>query len=348
MLRSGTSHRVPTYALYGEHQPWVFDWLHCESIAERSRLHDWEIKPHRHELFIQILIMQRGSGEALHGEHLEALQAPCVVFVPPLISHGFRFSPDVDGAVITVLAPHFNAMVASQPQLAARFSDWRCRRFDERAGVRSAATLPGAVAGQPGLSPRDAPQGVLAEGSSFIAIDSALRSVIDEFSGNAPWRHEAIDASLKTAVVMLGRAMPPISGEGGSDSPPRLAHLQRFRHLLDASFRSERAIGFYAERLGMTPTHLNRLCRQALGRSALGAINARLVIEAERDLAYTALSVKAIALSLGFADAGYFTRFFARQTGRSPSEFRRAAHEQLAAHRPRSGTGEVDTVLPPA
>jgi AraC family transcriptional activator of pobA len=308
MLRSALPLGVPTYALYGEHQPWVFDWLHCESIAQRSRLHDWEIKPHRHELFIQILIMRRGSGQALHGDRRQALQAPCVVFVPPLISHGFRFSPDVDGAVITVLAPHFDAMVAGQPLLAARFSDWRCERFGPQDGV--------------------------GRGGAFAAIDVALQTVIDEFGGNAPWRHEAIDAALKTAVVSIGRAMPPLTEEGDAGAPLRLAHLQRFRHLLDASFRHERAIGFYAERLGMTPTHLNRLCRQSLGRSALGAINARLVTEAERDLAYTALSVKAIALSLGFADAGYFTRFFARQTGRSPSEFRRAAHEHLAAHRP--------------
>jgi AraC family transcriptional activator of pobA len=332
MLRSGPPLRVPTYALYGEHQPWVFDWLHCESIEERSRLHDWEIKPHRHELFIQILIMRRGSGEAVHGDHSQRLQAPCVVFVPPLISHGFRFSPDVDGAVITVLAPHFDAMVAGQPQLAARFSDWRCERFGPDDVVGSGSAVVEAAAERHILSMSGRRWQTAGGAAAFVAIDSALRCVIDEFAGNAAWRREAIDASLKTAVVLLGRAMPPIAAD--SDAPLRLAHVQRFRHLLDASFRSERTIGFYAGRLGMTPTHLNRLCRQALGRSALGAINARLVIEAERDLAYTALSVKAIALSLGFADAGYFTRFFARQTGRSPSEFRRAAHEHLSAHRP--------------
>ncbi|MDB5999727.1 MAG: helix-turn-helix protein, partial [Rhizobacter sp.] len=72
------------------------------------------------------------------------------------------------------------------------------------------------------------------------------------------------------------------------------------------------------------------VCRQAAGESALGLIHRRLITQAERELAYSALSVKAVALSLGFADAGYFTRFFIRRTGRSPTEFREAARDRLA------------------
>ena len=57
---------VPTYALYGEaDRPLLQDSLHCESIALRSRVHDWEIRPHRHDLFAQVLHIRHGSGEAI-------------------------------------------------------------------------------------------------------------------------------------------------------------------------------------------------------------------------------------------------------------------------------------------
>ena len=46
------------------------------------------------------------------------------------------------------------------------------------------------------------------------------------------------------------------------------------------------------------------------------------MLEALRDLAYTALAIKQIADGLGFTDAGYFTRFFQRQTGHTPSAWR--------------------------
>ena len=72
-----------------------------------------------------------------------------------------------------------------------------------------------------------------------------------------------------------------------------------------------------------------RVCREVLDTSALGALHARLVLEAKRDLAYTILSVKEIALTLGFADAAYFTRFFTKETGLAPGAFRQAARRQL-------------------
>ncbi|HBD39019.1 MAG TPA: AraC family transcriptional regulator, partial [Cupriavidus sp.] len=54
---------VPTYSLYGVNssEP-LLDQLHFESIASRSQLYAWEIKPHRHERFLQFLYIHRGSG----------------------------------------------------------------------------------------------------------------------------------------------------------------------------------------------------------------------------------------------------------------------------------------------
>ena len=59
-----------------------------------------------------------------------------------------------------------------------------------------------------------------------------------------------------------------------------------------------------------------------LGHSALGVLHTRLLLEAQRDLAYTSMSIKQVSLGLGFSDAGYFTRFFQRLTGHTPSDWR--------------------------
>jgi AraC family transcriptional activator of pobA len=102
-------------------------------------------------------------------------------------------------------------------------------------------------------------------------------------------------------------------------------HVQRFRALVDRHYRQQPALSVLAAELGITPTQLNRVCHQVLGHSALGVLHGRLVLEAQRDLAYTTLSVKQIGLGLGFADAGYFSRFFLRQTGHTPSAWRALA-----------------------
>ena len=82
--------------------------------------------------------------------------------------------------------------------------------------------------------------------------------------------------------------------------------------------------------MGLTAGQLSRICREVLGISALDVINARLVHEAQRELVYTASSVKLLASELGFDDDAYFSRFFKRHTGLSPSEFRAQALAQFA------------------
>ena len=78
----------------------------------------------------------------------------------------------------------------------------------------------------------------------------------------------------------------------------------------------------YARELGVAAGHLSRTMRLATGAPASHTIEARLVREARRLLAFTALPVSQVAYELGFADPAYFTRVFSRATDVSPRLFR--------------------------
>ena len=108
------------------------------------------------------------------------------------------------------------------------------------------------------------------------------------------------------------------AGQGGR----ALAQVQQLQELVEQRFRTQPSVADLAACIGITPTQLNRVCRKVLGHSALAVLHARLGLEAQRELAYTTLSVKQVALGLGFADAGYFTRFFQRVTGYTPGAWR--------------------------
>ncbi|WP_254874785.1 helix-turn-helix domain-containing protein [Pseudomonas aeruginosa] len=71
------------------------------------------------------------------------------------------------------------------------------------------------------------------------------------------------------------------------------------------------------------PAHLNSVARRLSGQTALGIVHQRLLLEAKRDLVYTAMTVNEIADRLGFSEPAYFTRFFKRLSGVSPSVFRK-------------------------
>ncbi|MGC3555689.1 helix-turn-helix domain-containing protein, partial [Pseudomonas aeruginosa] len=66
----------------------------------------------------------------------------------------------------------------------------------------------------------------------------------------------------------------------------------------------------YARRLGISPAHLNGVARRHSGQTALGIVHQRLLLEAKRDLVYSAMTVNEIADRLGFSEPAYFTRFF--------------------------------------
>jgi AraC family transcriptional activator of pobA len=101
--------------------------------------------------------------------------------------------------------------------------------------------------------------------------------------------------------------------------------IEKFRALIDQQFRQQKSLQHYADQLGMTAGQLSRLCRQSLDMSGLDLINARVLHEAQRDLIYTHLPIKQLAANLGFDDDAYFSRFFRKHTGITPTDFRNKA-----------------------
>src|SRR5947209_3722561 len=94
---------LPLFHLYGDPpDDQAFDFIHIETIASRSTIHDWTIRAHRHRNLFQILLIERGGGEMTFEAASMAFEAPCAILVPATIAHGFRFRPTVtDGWVIT-------------------------------------------------------------------------------------------------------------------------------------------------------------------------------------------------------------------------------------------------------
>ena len=97
---------------------------------------------------------------------------------------------------------------------------------------------------------------------------------------------------------------------------------EAYTALVERDFRRTDGVQHYAALLGVTPTHLSRVCRKVAGRPALDILVDRRHFEAKRLLSDTKMQISQIAQNCGFASAAYFTRAFRARTGQSPSEFR--------------------------
>ncbi len=160
-----------------------------------------------------------------------------------------------------------------------------------------------------------------------VASQTEMALLLDalqrESDSTRPGAARAAAAHLALVGVWLERQVAAAAADTPRpDAARRLA--ARFTALVEQEFRSGKGVGAYAEGLGVTATHLTRVCRAASGRPASDLLQERVVFEARRLLAETALPVAEISRSLGFTSPAYFTRAFQRRTGQTPSAFRRS------------------------
>lgn len=290
---------VPVFKLYGETRHWPTpDLLHCESIPERSRLHDWHIRPHRHADLVHVLHIAEGRVELELEGTQHALHGPLVIVVPAMTIHGFRFSQDIEGHIVTLAQP-----------LAEQLG----QRLEEQASVL-----------------RHADYHLLEQPRQASRLATLVAQIDAEYRQPAPGRDRMLDALIQALTVALARLATP---HGLTDTAPGphqrergYEHLASFQALIEARYRQQPSVERFAEQLGMSSAHLNALCRRLADRSALQLLHERLLLEAKRQLTYTNMTISQVADSLGFSEPAYFTRFFKRNTGLSPRDFRLRQH----------------------
>lgn len=131
----------------------------------------------------------------------------------------------------------------------------------------------------------------------------------------------------RLASVFVGMVAEAALETAGTEAPEcRRAQdiALAFRHLLSRDVARFRRPSYYASQLHLSTSYLNEAVRGATGLSVSRCIRSELVLQAKRLLAYSDLRVGEVAERLGVEDYAYFSRLFVRETGLSPSAFRRS------------------------
>ncbi|MBQ4500106.1 MAG: AraC family transcriptional regulator [Alistipes sp.] len=99
--------------------------------------------------------------------------------------------------------------------------------------------------------------------------------------------------------------------------------VERFLELVHEHYRTERMIGFYADRIYVTPKYLSKVVKEHTGRSAGEWIESHVILDARAMLQSSDMTIQQIAASLNFPNQSFFGKYFKRATGLSPKEYRR-------------------------
>ena len=92
--------------------------------------------------------------------------------------------------------------------------------------------------------------------------------------------------------------------------------------LIDSHYMESRSVQFYAEKLNISPRHLNTITKQRMGISISEMVTRRVLAQAKRMLLYSDDTVTQIAWALNFSDKSYFHRLFKSKVNLTPEEFR--------------------------
>ncbi len=129
-------------------------------------------------------------------------------------------------------------------------------------------------------------------------------------------------AQLQALLLRLQLASEQL--QGGSTGASSLAmHFRKFRQATEQRLHEWHQLSTYAKALGLSEKTLSRATQEVAGLSAKAYLSKRIALEAKRMLAYTNWPIAQVADKLGFHEATNFIKFFRREAGCAPGEFRK-------------------------
>lgn len=133
-----------------------------------------------------------------------------------------------------------------------------------------------------------------------------------------------IIASILYQIMQFVSTRTPQPIEEERPRTRRANYVQEFMRLVHTHYRQERSIGFYADKLFISPKYLSLIIKEMTGRSAAEWIDECVILEAKNLLRYSGKNIQQVAYELNFTNQSSFGKYFKHLTGMSPSQFQKS------------------------
>lgn len=272
--------------------------VHYEALGNLADFFGRNMPVHRHARFFQVHYVKNGTVRVYLDDQRYQQEGPMFFLTPPNFTHAFVTEAGSDGHVITV-----------RQQLV-----WPL--LSEEFGLASGPNISPVCVGLADLD------------KEFSAEIARLDLLFDELRSEFAEQRTARELSLTSLTRLIFISLLRLSSRSVVALPARgedLQIFQRFNELIEGRYQEHWPLSRYAEALGATEARLNDICRRIADLPSKRLVHDRLMQEAKRLLLFTGHSVNEVCYELGFKDPAYFSRFFSRNAGMTPGEYRLAS-----------------------
>ena len=174
-----------------------------------------------------------------------------------------------------------------------------------------------------GISMLERP-GIFLTERDYQLSQSLVRYIVSLLKSDVVYKRESILSALSSFFYILLGAWASESTVQKSESLSNRTKVifDKFMRLVMEYHTQYRGVGFYAEKLCLTPKYLSKIIKTASGRSAPEWIDSYVILEAKNLLKHSSTPIKEIVFKLNFPNQSVFYKFFKSHTGMTPTEYR--------------------------
>ena len=259
-----------------------FDLMHPRAQAE---------SPHRHDYY-EIIFVEDGEGQHIIDYETYDLKTPSFYFLSKGQIHFWKLKRPLQGKVLL-----FPREFLIPPSTA----------FKQEGDLALFNSLSKASY-------------VCINNEQLVKINELLVGIKEEFSRESDRSLSMLRAYIHILLVNVFRIYANEQKNDILDTSN--AMVREFRQLVSENYLTVRSVQAYADLIGISATHLRDTIKNITGYSPGQLIRQEIIFEAKRRLANTEATTAEIGYGLNFEDTSYFSRFFKRETGKSPSNYR--------------------------
>ena len=286
------SENIPVYSLHNFSSSEQHSQQFQVEVFDTNR--HFSVKyPHRHDFF-EVLYLSKGSGFHIIDGNKYEIKPPCVFFMSPGQAHKIEFSNDIEGFIFIFTSEFYLINQSNQNRLI---------EFPFFFTIR-----------------QDNPPLILKDNEDVLFLESLFKKGVDEIKNGGDYSIELLRSILD--LVLTSSSTHFKIDENSINKGKGHILVKKFFQLIEENYHKNLTITEYADKLAITPNHLTQTVSQLTGKTSSQIIKSKQVLEIMRLLVHTNLSVTEIASLLNFADQSYFAKFFKRETGFSPKQYR--------------------------